>query len=76
MDFLTQIGQGTAEIFASITQAFANAGDLLFVVGDTGTLTGLTPFAWLVVAGIAVGLGTWLLSTLFGWVKSIGKKSR
>lgn len=76
MDFLTQIGQGTADIFTAITEAFANAGNLLFVVGEGGTLTGLTPFAWLVVAGIAVGLGTWLLSTLFGWVKSIGKRSR
>lgn len=76
MDFLTQIGDGTAAIFESITSAFAQAGDLLFVVGESGTLTGLTPFAWLVVAGISVGLGTWLLSTLFGWVKSIGKKGK
>ena len=75
MDFLTQIGQGTASIFEAITNAFANAGEMLFIV-ENGALTGITPFAWLVVAGISVGLGTWLLSTLFGWIKSIGKKGR
>lgn len=74
-DFITAITDVVSGIFEAILNAFGTAGELVFATAaETGTITGLTPFGWLLAIIIGLPLGTWAFGKLWGVIKSIRAK--
>lgn len=69
--FIEAVGQIFSTIFTAIINAFASLGNLIFTVGETGTVTGITPFAYVLALVIGVPLATWLVSKGLSFIKLI-----
>lgn len=74
--FVTAFTSLFSGIFSAIISALSSVGELLFVVGETGLVTGVAPFGWVLIVGIAVPLATWFFNKIFTWVRGLGRSGR
>lgn len=76
MDIISAVVNGLGTFFDGLIAVFAKLGDILFTIGEAGAITGLTPFAWVIVTLIIIGLGTWLFSKGFGLIGKMFKSGK
>lgn len=67
-DFITGITDIISGVFEAIVNALGSTGSLIFTVGETGAITGVSAFGWLVVLLIGLPVATWLINKLFGLI--------
>jgi hypothetical protein len=58
-------------LFSGLVEAFSNIGSFIFVMGENGTISGMSGFGWFLIVLIGVPLATWLLSKLFGLINRL-----
>lgn len=76
MDIIEGVVEGLGTFFDGLLSVFAKLGDILFVISDAGAITGLTPFAWVIVTLIIIGLGTWLFTKGFSLISKMFKSNK
>lgn len=72
--FITAITGALSGVFTAITNAFASVGDLIFVSGEAGAVTGVTSFGYVLAVIVGIPLATWLLNKALGLFKGLNKK--
>lgn len=67
---ITIVIEAFSGIWGGIIEALSSVGDLIFVVTE-GTLSGLTPFGYVLALALGIPLATWLFGKAFSWIKGI-----
>lgn len=76
-EFVTMFTTLFSGVFNAVVEGLGSIGSLVFAVNDTtGAVSGVAPFGWLLIVGIAVPLATWFFSMIFSWLKSLAKRGR
>lgn len=70
-EFITGVVTVITELFGGILEAFTGVGTLIFTIGETGAIAGLTATGWLFVILLGVPLATWLFSKGIGLVNRL-----
>ncbi len=70
-DFITGITDIITGIFEAIVSALGSTGSLIFTVGETGAITGVSAFGWLVVLLIGLPVATWIVNKLFALINRL-----
>lgn len=69
--FITGITDMLSGIFGALVNALGSIGNLIFVSGESGAITGLTGFGTLLTVAIGLPLATWVFGKLFTWIKGL-----
>lgn len=72
-EFVKGITDILSGVFTALINALSSTGNLIFEIGENGAISGITGFGWLLVAGIALPLATWLFTKIFTWVKGFAR---
>lgn len=76
-DFVTSFTTLFSGVLSAVTGGLASFGELVFAINaETGVVTGVAPFGWLMIVGIAIPLATWFFSLIFTWLRSLGRRGR
>lgn len=67
-EFITGITDIISGVFEAIVNALGSTGSLIFTIGETGAITGVSAFGWLVVLLIGLPVATWLVNKLFAFI--------
>lgn len=68
-EFITGITDIISGIFEAIVNALGSTGSLIFTVNaETGAITGVSAFGWLVVLLIGLPVATWLVNKLLSLI--------
>lgn len=70
--FVTGITEVVSGIFNALISGLSAMGNLIFTFGDTGAVSGVTGFGWIVILMISVPLATGLFNAILGMVRSLG----
>lgn len=73
--FVTAFTTLFSGVFSAIIEGMSSFGELVFTVTE-GAVTGVAPFGWLLIVGIAIPLATWFFSSVFTWLRSLGRRGR
>ncbi len=74
--FIEGITSVLSGIFNALVTALGSMGDLVFITGENGAITGPSGFGWLLIVGIGLPLATWLFGKLFTWIRGLGRTGR
>ncbi|MCQ2387853.1 MAG: hypothetical protein MJ066_05370 [Clostridia bacterium] len=69
--FITAITDVMTGIFSALITALSSVGGLIFTIGESGAITGVEPFGYLLAVLVGVPAGAWVFSKLWGVVRSI-----
>lgn len=69
---VTAITDAISGVFTAIIEAFSGVGSLIFTIGESGAITGVTPFGYIFALTLGIPLATWLVSKGLSLLK-IGK---
>lgn len=72
---ITAVTDAFSGIWGGIIEALSGVGDLIFVVTE-GTLSGLTPFGYVLALALGLPLATWLFGKAFSWIRGIFRAGR
>lgn len=73
-DFVSNIVSVLTALFKGLIDCLASVGELVFVAGESGTISGITPFGILLGVLVGIPLATWLFGKAFTFVKSIATR--
>ena len=63
-------------IFNALVTALGSMGNLLFNIGENGTITGPTGFGYFIMVAVGLPLATWLFSKVVGWLMRLTRIGR
>lgn len=63
-------------VFKALLDALAGVGNLIFTMGENGTISGVTGFGWLLIIGISIPLATWLFGKVWTFIRSVGRTGK
>lgn len=73
-EFISTIVSVVGGIFNAIIEALKSLGGLIFTLGETGAITGVTGFGYVLAVVLGIPLATWLFSLGFGFIKRMLKQ--
>jgi len=72
--FITAITDVFSGIFTSILDTFGSLGQLIFTLGENGSITGVSPFGYVVALLVGVPLATWVINKGLSLIRQIRVK--
>lgn len=76
-DFVTSFTTLFSGVMSAVIDGLGSFGELVFAINaETGVVTGVAPFGWLMIVGIAIPLATWFFSAVFTWLRGLGRRGR
>lgn len=63
-------------VFKALLDALAGVGNLIFTMSESGTISGVTGFGWLLIVGISIPLSTWLFGKVWTYIRTVGRTGR
>lgn len=63
-------------VFKALLDALGGIGQVIFTIGENGSISGVTGFGQLLAVGIGLPLVTWLFTKLWAFIRSIGRAGK